>query len=155
MLKEELSLFISLMLIAGGPRAQLARVRWPLHQALREISESAARTGDKDALRLELAFRPSADAGIEVLGANSVILELIRNSTLVPCGQRRSARLVLNENVAVELRRELIKQPLRRVSLIQRAGMRWAALDSTAAKNLATAALSAGSTVASATAKRA
>jgi predicted deacylase len=146
---------LAYILAAGGPREQLVRVRWPLHVALREMCERAGRRGELLVLDAEITFRRSADVGIAAVGAEGALDELVQAGILRPEGQTRGARLVLDDKALVGLRRELMMLPAEQVRIFQRAGERWAALASTAAKNRSTAARSSGSTVTSSTPKRA
>ena len=141
---------LALMLIAGGPTTQPARVRWPLHLALRELHDQTGRRGRRDLLKAPLAMRPSADVGIEVIGADSALSKLRQDGVLRPGGNGRAAVLTLDPAAAVHLRRRLMTLPPEHAALLQRAGARWAALVATAAKNRATASASPGSTVSSA-----
>jgi hypothetical protein len=119
------------------------------------MSERASRRGELRILDFPLALRASPDVGIAAVGVDAALAELVQAGVLMPRGQMRSAVLVLDENAAVTLRRELMMLPPERVRLLQRAGERWAALASTAVKNRSTAARSSASTVTSSTPKRA
>lgn len=143
------------MLAGGGPRVQPARVRWPLHVALREAHEAARRGGEAGAMGARLHCRPSADVGVEVCGADRAFDQLVRTGVLRPEGQMRTAQLLLDGEAEVLWRRRLMKLEPRQAAWIQRAGTRWAALASTASKNRATASPSVTSTVTSSTPKRA
>jgi hypothetical protein len=147
----ELSDVLALMLAAGGPEHQPARVRWPLHLALREMHDACGRRGSRHLLALDLELRPSADVGQEVIGADKALGLLVQRGVLRPDGEHRTARLALDPQAAVVLRRRLMMLPPAQVALLQRAGARWAALTSTAAKNRSTASRSSASTVASGT----
>jgi hypothetical protein len=143
------------MLAAGGPREQLARVRWPLHVALCEMSERAGRRGELQILDFAITLRPSPHVGVAAVGADTAFEELVQAGILSSRGRQRDATLVLKENAAVALRRELMTLPAEQVRLIQRAGARWAALASIAAKNRSIAERSSASTVRSSTPNRA
>ena len=149
------SKLLAYMLAAGGPHEQLARVRWPLHVALREMSERAGRRGELRILDFLIAFRASPDVGVLAIGADAALDELVQAGVLRPQGRMRGAVLVVDENAVIALRRELMMLPAERVRLLQRAGERWAALASTAAKNRSTPTRSSVSTVTSSTPKRA
>lgn len=151
----ELSKLLAYMLAAGGLHEQLARVRWPLHVALCEMSERAGRRGELQILGFAIAFRASPEVGVAAVGADAALDELVQAGILSPRGRLRGATLVLDEHAAVTLRRELMTLPAEQVRLLQRAGERWAALASTAMKNRSTAAGSSASTVMSSTPKRA
>ena len=125
-----------------------------MHKALRELFEETGRTGQRELLGAELELRPSRDGGLAVQGADRALDVLLRSSVLDLEGELRDARLVLNADAAVLLRRELMLLPPEQVALYRRAGTRWAALASTAAKNRSTALRSSASGVASSTPKR-
>lgn len=150
-----LSKLVAYILAAGGPREQLLRVRWPLHVALYEMYERAGHRGELQMLDCPLAFRSSPDVGTAAIGADTALDQLIHAGVLIPRGHMRGTVLVIDDDAAVAIRRELMTLPAEQVRLLQRAGERWAALASTAAKNRSTAARSAASTVVSATPKRA
>jgi hypothetical protein len=126
-----------------------------MHKALRELAEEAGRTGNLGLLGAALEFRPSGDGGLSVRAADRALDELVRSSVLRVDGEMRDARLCLDPDAAVSLRRELMSLPPEQVRLYRRAGARWAALASTAAKNRSMALRSSGSTVASSTPNRA
>lgn len=150
-----LSEILAYILAADGPPEQLARVRWPMHQALRELTEEAGRIGQLDLVGAALEFRPSPDGGYSVTGADRALEELMRSSVLRVDGEMRQARLCVDPDALTSLRRKLMRLPPEQVRLYRRAGARWAALASTAAKNRSTALRSSGSTVASSTPNRA
>lgn len=106
-------------------------------------------------LDVPIAFRASPQVGIAAVGAEAALSELVDAGILSARGETRNAILVLDEDAVVALRRELMALPADRVRLLQRAGERWAALASTAAKNRSTAARSSASMVTSSTPKRA
>ena len=154
MQKLALSDWLASVLAAGGPRKQLARVPWPMHQAMREIYDETGRTGERRWLGVELEFKPSSAVGQAAIGLEEAVGELIRRGVLRAEGRLREARLVLDEQAAVQYRRMLMSMPVEQVRILQRAGARWAALASTAEKNRSTAARSSGSTVTSSTPNR-
>jgi hypothetical protein len=145
---------VAWMLVAGGPESQLARVRWPLHLALRELWESAGRRGTRQLLGVELDQHPSANVGMETRYADEALAELVRRGILRRHGFGRRASLLLDIHAAPEIRRELMTLDADRVALLQRAGARWAALSCTALKNRSIAPISSGSTVSSSTPNR-
>lgn len=155
MVDLELSEVLALMLAAGGPEDQLARVRWPLHVALREAYEAAGRRGERAMLGADLELRVSSEVGHEVRGADRAIESLLRSGVLCAHGEGRQARLVLDPDAAIRLRRMLMTLPPRQTACLQHAGARWAALAATASKNRSMAPRSVASTVASATPNRA
>jgi hypothetical protein len=154
MFLDELTKIVSWMLAAGGPEHQLARVRWPLHVALKELWETAGRDGQRLLVGVALDQRPSADVGIATRYADAALDELVRRGVLHGRGAGKRASLVLDPVAAPELRRELMALAPERVALLQRAGARWAALASTACKNRSIAPMSSESTVSSPTPKR-
>ena len=150
----ELSEVIALMLAAGGPRGQLVRVRWPLHKALRELHETAGRNGHRSVLGSGWRLRPSADHGVEVVGADAAIRRLVDVGLLRSEGQLRQATYRVDDEAVVGWRRRLMTLDAEHVQLLQRAGTRWAAMASTAAKNRSAPARSSASMVTSATPNR-
>lgn len=146
---------VSGMLVAGGPTAQPARVRWPLHVALREMHDAAGRYGHRSLLDVPMTFRSSPDGGLAAEGADDAISLLVQQRVLRPAGAGRAAALVLDDQAAVSIRRSLMTIDPIAVSLIQRAGLRWAALVSTAWKNRSIEPESVVSIVTSSTPKRA
>lgn len=149
-----LDALLSNVLVSGGPPEFLANVRWPMHKALAELFEETGRLGQRGLLGAELDLRPSRDGGLAVEGADRALDALVRSSILDVRGELREARLVLNTDAAVQLRRELMFLSPEQVAVYRRAGTRWAALASTAAKNRSTALRSSASAVASSTPKR-
>ena len=119
------------------------------------MCERAGRRGELQILDFPITFRASPDVGIAAIGADAALDELVRAGVLTPRGRTRSAILAVDDAAAIAIRRELMTLPAEQVRLLQRAGERWAALASTAAKNRSTAARSAASTVTSSTPKRA
>lgn len=143
------------ILVSGGPPEFLARVPWPMHSALAELSAETGRTGHRDLVNVQLKLKPSPDGGHAAQGAERALDTLVCERLLYVEGELREARLVLNQEAAVRLRRDLMLLPPAQVALYRRAGTRWAALASTAAKNRSTALRSSASTVASSTPNRA
>lgn len=153
-LTSAFSRLLAYVLVSGGPPEQLANVRWPMHKALYELFEDVGRTGQRDLFGGELEFQPSEDGGFAVKGADRALDALASSSILDIEGELRDARLVLNAEAAIGLRRELMLLPVEQVTLYRRAGTRWAALASTAAKNRSAALRSSASGVASSRPKR-
>jgi hypothetical protein len=145
---------LSWMLAAGGPQDPLARVRWPLHVALRELWEIAGRRGQRALLGIELEQHPASNVGVATRYADEALDELVRRGVLRGHGAGRSAALTLDPTAAPKLRRELMTLGAERVALLQRAGARWAALASTARKNRSMPSRSSDSTVSSSTPNR-
>lgn len=152
--EPSLSRLLAYILAAGGPSAQLARVRWPMHKALQELLDETGRTGQRHLLEAGLDLVVSPDGGMALKGADRALDELVRSSVLRVEGELREARLHLDPNAAIRLRRELLSLLPEQVQLYRRAGTRWAAFASTAAKNRSTALRSSASTVTSSTPKR-
>ncbi len=153
MVLQGLSEILALILASGGPERQLARVSWPMHVALRETHDEAGRRGQRSPLGV-LEFRSSPEVGLEVVGAESAVQQLLRSGVLYAEGEGRGAELVLDRDAAVALRRRVMRLSAEQASLLQRAGARWAALASTAAKNRSTAPRSSAETVESGTPNR-
>ena len=151
--RVDLHKLVTLMVGAGGPPVIPARVRWPLHRALRDLHEDAARRGLLYVLP-EMSFRPCPEVAVHVDGANAVITDLVRRRMLVPDGRGRSAVLRVDPAARAQLRRELMRLPVELSMLVQRAAARWAALVETSAKNRSTDVRSSVATVASSTPKR-
>jgi len=154
MFLKEHTKIIAWMLVAGGPKSQPARVRWPLHVALRELWETAGRSGKQRLLGLKLDQHPSADVGVATRYADDALVELVQCGVLRRQGTGRGASLLLDAKAAPGIRRELMTLDAERVALLQRAGARWAALASTAWKNRSNAATSSSSAVSSSTPNR-
>lgn len=151
---SDLAEMLAHILVSGGPPEFLARVRWPMHKALAELFDETGRAGQRELLGAELELRPSREGGLAVEGLDRALDELVRSAVLDVQGQLRDARLALSTEAAVRLRRELMLLSPDRVALYRRAGARWAALASTAAKNRSTAIRSSASAVKSSTPKR-
>ena len=152
---QSLSKLLARILASGGPRVQLARVRWPMHLALSQTWQQAARHGELGLFDPPLEFGRSARVGHAALGADQALEQLIALDVLRPQGEMRQALLVFDDAAAVMFRRQLMALPPAQVSQLQFAGARWAAFASTALKNRSTAARSPASTVRSSTPKRA
>jgi hypothetical protein len=105
-------------------------------------------------LPVELQFEPAPEAGLRARGADEALADLCREGVLRRVGQLAEAALEVDPNRLVPYRRALMALDPETVRLLQRAGSRWAALASTAAKNAATPARSSAATVLSLTASR-
>jgi hypothetical protein len=151
---RSLTKLIAHILAAGGPNAQLARVRWPMHRALVESAAESSRHGHPD-LWQALAFKSSSKVGTAVIGADAAFDELLALGVLNRDGQGRHALAILDEQSAVVLRRDLMLMTPQHVQAFQRTGERWAALASTALKNRSIAPRSSAATVSSSIPKRA
>lgn len=130
-----LTRLLGYLLVSGGPREQLANVRWPMHKALHELFDETGRTGQRDLLGVDLELRPSRGGGLAVAGADRALDQLVRSSVLHGQGRLREARLCLDDGAAIGLRRELMTIAPEQVRLYKRTGMRWSALAAVAARN--------------------
>lgn len=144
---------VALMLVVGGPAVIPARGNWPLHAALREMAEAAARDGDRGLAQL-VTLRASADVGVRADGADRALFRLVQRGLLVAEGRGRSAALRVDEAGGVAWRRAFMRLDPPVAHQIQRAATRWRTLAETSAKNRATAAASSTSTVPSDTPNR-
>lgn len=142
--QHEVKYLIGLILAANGPAVIPARGNWPLHQALRELRESAATRGYRWLLDA-LVLRPSPDVGVRTEGADEALFHLMQDGVLRPEGTGRQAVLRTDSDALVPLRRDLMRVDAKQAVLIQRAGARWRALAATSAKNRATPRESSGS----------
>lgn len=125
-----------------------------MHKALRELLDETGRAGLRGLLGADLQLEASADGGLQVRGADQALDRLVDARVLCVEGELREARLVLDSAAAVALRRQLMLMPAEQAALYRRAGTRWSALVSTAAKNRSTAPRSSASAVTSSTPKR-
>lgn len=125
-----------------------------MHRALVETAAESSRQGDASFWTL-IEVRPSSDVGNAVVGADAAFNELLALGFLKRGGEGRQALVVMDEERAVALRRELMAMPPEKVRSFQRAGQRWAAFASTALKNRSIAPRSSGGTVSSSTPNRA
>jgi hypothetical protein len=148
------SLLLGQMIAAGSLERMPARISWPLHTALRDLVSDAGRRGLLATLPVELQFEPAPEAGLRARGADEALADLCREGVLRRVGQLAEAALEVDPNRLVPHRRALMALDPETVRLLQRAGSRWAALASTAAKNAATPARSSAATVLSLTASR-
>ena len=125
-----------------------------MHASLFDLYEHAGRVGARRQLGLALVFDPSPDAGRAARGADEAFRELVRRGFLQETGESLEARLVPSRSALIAARRDLMGCDPVLVSLLQRAGARWAAFASTAAKNLDITPTSGGEIVASGAAWR-
>jgi hypothetical protein len=140
------------MIAAGGVQRLPARISWPMHRAVHLLYAEAGRTGELSLLPPAPAFVPCPETGVAAKGADEALRALIRRGLIREDGIGLGARLVVDQALLVERRRALMGRDPRAVALLQRAGERWAAFASTAAKARAMATASVGAAVASATA---
>ncbi len=122
------------IIAAGGPSRIPARVTWPMHVALRELGEEAARWGLLRQLPADLEFQPAPEAGLRAVGADEALRALQRAGLLHSVGEGPGAAFHVDGDELVRFRRELMALDPEVVCLLQRAGSRWAALVSTLAK---------------------
>jgi hypothetical protein len=148
------TLLLGQMIAAGGLECMPARISWPLHTALKDLYGEAGRRGLLASLPSEPQFEPAPEAGLRAQGADEALASLCRDGVLRRAGQLADAALEVDAEQLVPYRRSLMSLDPETVRLVQRAGSRWAALASAAAKNAATPATSSGATEASLTASR-
>jgi hypothetical protein len=140
-------------IIAAGKIERLTpRTPWPMHVALASLYDDAGRLGLRARAGLNMTFTPSPEVGRCAAGADAALRSLIRRGVLREIGVGLSAELELDPDEAVTRRRKLFGMDPEIVALLQRAGVRWAALASTCAKYAERAAVSPSAIVASATA---
>lgn len=137
------------MIAASGLERIPAHIAWPMHAALKTLSEEIERRGLAHLLAVELTFTPSPSAGLAVEGADRALAELVDRGVLRRVGRLQAASLDVDPDSVVPFRRMLMSLDATIVDTLQRAGSRWIALASTCAKYDATAALSSGETRAS------
>jgi hypothetical protein len=130
------------MIAAGDVRTLTARVNWPLHAALWELHQEAGRRGLRGCLGGGLLYAPSPEVGRRAEGADRALRQLIRDGLLREAGAGLNAQLVVDAELLVQRRRELLLLDPEVVSLLQRAGARWAALAATCSKYVETPATS-------------
>lgn len=124
-----------------------------MHQAIRELHESASASGLVQELPQPLELRPSPDVGIELVGGGKALRELLHEEGLEVVDA--SGQLAATPAFLTEVRRRLMMVDPTVAALYRAAGLKWAALTSTASKNSATPPRSSGSMVRSDTPKRA
>lgn len=142
-----------MLLAAAGPFSFELRVSWPMHQAARELHQRASGLGLARQLPAPLEFRASADSGVELIGAGRAIREILQDEGFAVSDN--GGRLIPTAAFLTEARREFMTTDASIAGLYRAAGLRWAALSSTSAKNRETASASSRSTVASKIPKRA
>lgn len=109
-----------------------------MHKALRELIERASRRGTADELpRLE--FRPSAEVGLKVIGADQAMLKLRARGVVRLADEGSQCRLVVDGQQLIRFRRALMLVQPAVARELQWAGARWAALAATCEKNCSTA----------------
>jgi hypothetical protein len=150
--QQKLENLLGLMLAGQGPDVIPARIRWPMHQALRELHEEAGRRGLRRLLPA-ISLRPSPEVGVQAEGADKGLFRLIEEGVLVPEGEGTAAVLRVTPNARTRFRRELMRLQPEAAALVDYAGRRWATLVATSAKNRSTARRSSGATRASSTPK--
>jgi hypothetical protein len=146
--------FLGQIIAAAGPSRVAARISWPMHRALKELRDEAARQGLLGKLPVILEFDPAPEAGTRARGADRGFLGLCEEGTLREVGERGDARLEVVPELLARYRRSLMRLDPETVGMLQRAGSRWAALASTVAKNEDAPARSPAATVMSLTACR-
>ncbi len=145
-----LSALMGMMIGAGDIDELVSGLDWPMHQALRELYEEAGRVGATDRLPTT-SFRPYPGVAWRADGADEALWELRVKGLLVPRGSGLTGKLVVNDDLRGRHRRDLLRLGLPVSELVYRAGVRWAALAATAAKNWVTVEGSAGSQVSAGT----
>lgn len=148
---SSLSKVLGLMIAASGLQRIPARISWPMHAALKTLSEEIGRRGLGRLLAVELTFLPSPSAGLAADGADDALADLLDRRVLRRVGSLESASLAVDGDALVPYRRMLMSLDAQLVEALQRAGSRWMALASTCAKYDATAAPSSSETRASGT----
>lgn len=136
--QRALSNLLADMIAAGGVRCLPARTPWPMHRALRVLYSEAGRTGRLRLLPAKPVFVPCPETGIATEGADHAFRSLIERGLILEEGVGLGARLVVDPEALVSRRRSLMTRDVQAVAMLQRAGERWAALASTAAKTCAT-----------------
>jgi hypothetical protein len=123
-----------------------------MHRALRLLYEHAGRTGRLRLLPPAPRFDPCAEVGLAAQGADAAFYDLVREGLLREAGAGLEATFITDTTALVRARRVLLARDPAAVALLQRAGERWAAFASTAAKTAAMPAASSASSVVSLTA---
>jgi hypothetical protein len=122
------------MIAAGRVEELPARTPWPMHAALVWLWEESGRSGLRRHFGVELAVTPSPDVGRQVSGADAALRALVRRGVLREIGRGLGAQLAADADAVVVARRRLLTLDPAWVVLLQRAGERWAAWTSSAAK---------------------
>lgn len=139
-------------MIAGADVKWLpAHTAWPMHTALRELDEETGRRGLRSALGVAFSFEPSPEVGLAERGADGAFRDLILCGLLIPEGAMLDAGLRVDQAKLVGYRRAFMRLEPVAAALLQRAGSRWVALASTAAKKPEAPRVSVGPMVASGT----
>jgi hypothetical protein len=144
---------VEMLLASAGPFTFSLRAQWPMHQAIRELHQSASASGLVQDLPQPLELKPSPDVGIELVGGGKALRDILREEGLEVIDA--SGQLTPTPAFLTEARRRLMTVDPTVAALYRAAGLKWAALTSTASKNWATAARSSGSTVRTEIPKRA
>ncbi len=117
-----------------------------MHQALQGLVKRAGRRGTIDELP-PLEFRPSAEVGLKVLGADQAMLKLRARGVIRAVGAGSECQLVVDVDQLVGFRRGLMRLDPAVARELQWAGAKWAALTATCEKNRSTALRSSAATV--------
>lgn len=118
---------IALLLAAGAIDCIPVEPAWILHRVLRELRAEAVQRGLPDPLG-DADVRPHPHVGLMVAGAERAMLNLRRNGTLVPQGERGNAKLMVSEDQRADLRRTLLRLSPELAGLFRVAAQRWKAL---------------------------
>lgn len=122
-----------------------------MHAALVGLHEEAGRLGLRQEIAIALTFEPCPEVGRAATGADAALRDLVRSGLLREVGALHDARLEVDADELVRHRRALMARGPAVVALLQRAGDRWRALASTAAKYSVSEAASSAAIVASGT----
>jgi hypothetical protein len=109
-----------------------------MHQALCELAARAGRRGTAEELPT-LEFRPSAEVGLKVLGADHAMLRLRARGVVRVVGVGPDCRQVVDGDRLVGLRRRMMRLDPALARELQWAGAKWAALTATCEKNRSSA----------------
>lgn len=108
-----------------------------MHRALCELYQ--AYPDGYDSLLPPITFQPDPEVSWRAIGAEAALETLVASESLIPQGHGSAARLVVDDTRLVEVRRTLMRLSAEEARAVHRAGIRWAALASTASKNLSRA----------------